>query len=71
MGVPGEQDPALAVGADLGGDACIQLFGPREAQRTVDEVVLLVDDEEITVHFSSSCAVFFKIPNTRKKVNRR
>ena len=54
VGVPGEQDPALAVGADLGGDAGVQSLGPGEAQRTVDEVVLIVYYEEIAVHGNSS-----------------
>ena len=54
VGVAGEENMILAVGADLGGDLPVQLLGTGEAEGTVHKVVLIVDDEQIPVHKETS-----------------
>ena len=70
MGIPGEKHMALAVGTDLGGNFSIQLFSAGEAKRPIHKVVLIVNDEQIAVHFHDLlCFSDFKIPNEQGKVN--
>ncbi len=54
MGVPGEPHMTGTVGADLCGNAGVELLGTGESQRPIHKIILIINDEQKAIHRSSS-----------------